>query len=80
MSDRTKRVVINGSKLDWTNIISGVPQGSVLGTLLLLICINGIDLGISSTQTKFAEDTKIFRGTKSVDDIILQKDINKLPS
>ena len=41
--------------------MSGVPQGSVLGPLLFLIYINGLDDNITRNILKFADDTTVFR-------------------
>ena len=41
-------------------MVSGVPQGSVLGALLFVIYINDIDEFIASHILKFADDTKIY--------------------
>ena len=66
LKGRKQRVVINGKASQWIEVNSGVPQGSILGPLLFIIFINGIDEGLMSDILKFADDTKIFgkAGTK----------------
>ena len=70
LSDRKQRVILNGSFSDWVNVLSGVPQGSVLGPTLFIIFINDIDLAIDVTSSflfKFADDTKVGRVVETED-------------
>ena len=60
LTNREQRVVLNGMHSDWGSINSGVPQGSVLGPLLFLVYINGLEQGIKSKIKFFADDTSLF--------------------
>jgi len=60
LTDRTQRVVVNGTSSKWQNVKSGVPQGSVLGPLLFSLYINDMADNIQSHLISFADDTKLF--------------------
>ena len=78
---RQQRVVVNGVKSDWAPVVSGVPQGTVLGPLLFSLYINDIPVGIDSQIRLFADDCVCYREIKTVEDTLkLQKDIDLLGS
>ena len=79
LSDRRQRVVVDGEVSSWKPVLSGVPQGSVLGPILFLVYINDLEEGVTGNILKFADDTKLFRKTKEIGDKQkLQDDIDKL--
>ena len=78
---RQQRVVVNGVKSDRAPVLSGVPQGTVLGPLLFSLYINAISSDIESEIRRFADDCVCYREIKDeVDTMKLQRDIDRLGS
>ena len=65
LTDRRQGVVVDGEVSYWKSVLSGVPQGSVLGPLLFLIYIDDLDDNITSNVLKFADETKVFRNVNN---------------
>ena len=79
LRNRTQAVVVEGEKSDYVSVLSGVPQGSVLGPSLFLFYINDISEGLNSTVRLFADDTIAYLAIKSKrDSRLLQDDLNRL--
>ena len=57
---RKQRVVLNGQLSSWSNIETGVPQGSILGPLLFFIYINDLSDGLSTNGRLYADDVSLF--------------------
>lgn len=61
ISNRKQRVMINGVSSPWGSVISGVPQGSIIGPLLFLIYVNDIFDAVSTSHIKmFADDRSLY--------------------
>ena len=79
LSERSQKVVLDGRASDPVPVLSGVPQGSVLGPVLFLIFINDLPDNIRSSVRLFADDCVLYRNVKSpLDCQILQDDLNSL--
>ena len=80
LTSRTQRVMVNGYLSEPAPVISGVPQGSVIGPLLFLILIGDIDQDIATSfVSSFADDTRLSRGLSGVTDAsALQSDLEKV--
>ena len=57
---RKQRMVLNGQLSSWSNIESGVPQGSILDLLLFLIYVNDLSEGLATNAKLFADDVLLF--------------------
>ena len=79
LTTRRKRVVIGKNSSTWKDVLSGVPQGSVLGPLLFLVFINDMPELVHHLTKLFADDCKLIEVIKDENDRnYLQNDLDKL--
>ena len=78
--NRSQFVRIPGGFSTDSQVISRVPQGTVLGPLLFLILMSDINKGVSNTKIiSFADDTRVYNNIKTVDDCnVLQSDLESV--
>ncbi len=73
---RMQRVRVNKEVSPETEVLSGIPQGSILGPVLFTIFINDLPDCIETTCKIFADDTKIYDISSNCTNI--QNDLYKL--
>ena len=80
LSGRKQMVVLDGIKSTEAGVLSGVPQGTVLGPLLFLAFINDLPDWAKHSDTRlFADDSLLFRQIKGQKDAeLLQQDLTAL--
>ena len=79
--EREQCVVLDNAKSSSKPVLSGVPQGSILGPIFFVLFINDLPACLSqgTNIALYADDTKIWRPIYSDSDHdILQKDIDNL--
>ena len=66
---RTQTVVVDGHKSNPTKVMSGVPQGTVLGPALFILYMNNMTDFVNNTILKmFADDSKLTASIKNIND------------
>ena len=80
LTGRTQTVIVNNETSSPTNVLSGVPQGSVLGPLLFVIMISDIDEDTQYSVLRcFADDTRVSKGIRNTHEATqLQTDLNTI--
>ena len=80
---RQQAVAVDGRVSSLSPVLSGVPQGTVLGPVLFLVHIRNICIGLSegTSASSFADDTRVQRGVSSANDCSsLQEDLQQIYS
>lgn len=79
LTGRQQQVAVRSATSDWQPVLSGVPQGSVLGPLLFIAYINELPALVESEIKLFADDAKLFREINGPrDHVRLQSDLDTL--
>ena len=68
LRNRKQCVSLNDADSTWTDVISRIPQGSVLGPVLFVIYINNLPDEVKTNVKMFADDTKIWTPINNKDD------------
>ena len=76
-TNRRQRVLLGDSISQWSKVLSGVPQGSVLGPVLFLIFVNDLTDIIKNTCKLYADDCKLLASVQNAEEPErLQQDIH----
>ena len=79
LTERTQRVIVDGCESTEARVISGVPQGTVLGPLMFLTYINDITCGINGQMRLFADDALLYYPVRTIaDGASMQHDLHTL--
>ena len=79
LSDRRQRVIVSGKTSNWTQVLSGTPEGSLVAPILFTLFINDLPSEIDSDCLLYADDAKQFRKVYTpMDGVTLQRDLDRL--
>ena len=76
LPERTQRVILENAASHWSPVTSGVPQGSILGPLVLTFFINDLpdEAAYGVKVALYADDTKLYRNVSSAEHCDLIQD------
>jgi len=81
LHNRRQKVVVCGEESRWEDVLSGVPQGSVIGPTLFIIFINDMPECVQSFINMFADDAKLYAEVaEEHQHSVLQQDLERLQS
>ena len=69
LSNRIQAVSVNCKMSSFKPITCGVPQGSILGPLLFLICINNLPNALLNQPRLYADDTSLLISNPNIEDL-----------
>ena len=79
LSHRSQRVILDGKHSDWVPVLSGVPEGSILGPILFTCFVADLPNQMQTSSLSYADDVKIFHRIQCPADAhSLQADLNRL--
>ena len=71
LTGRVQQVAVNGVLSNPAQVLSGIPQGTVLGPILFIIMIDDLDCNlIHSLASKYADDTRVTASISKPEDTI----------
>ena len=72
-------VIVNGTASAGAGVLSGIPQGSVLGPTLFVLYVNDIPRSLRSHTNMLADDLKLLKGIANQEDsALLQADLDQI--
>ena len=77
LTGRSQCVKVNDATSNWSNVLSGIPQGSVIGPILFVLFINDMPDLIRNSCKLFADDCKLYSNGLS-NGASIQADLNSL--
>ena len=79
LQGRTQSVNVEGSHSSWKNVLSGIPQGSVIGPILFVIFINDMPSSVKHSFCRlFADDCKLYGQVSTSGENLVQSDLARL--
>ena len=80
LSDRSQHVKIETLSSEDCKVLTGVPQGSILGPLLFLLYVNDLPLSLGSSTDMYADDTTVHASNKNISqvELSLQSDLHSV--